>query len=264
MHFIKDVSLPPNAHNLHFYKLKKRKMDPLGTAWLAICPKGVEIYEETNNFKSLLSTFAWPDIEKLHSEVSVNIKTESCLCTELGFFHLQKKRFEVRVVGGGEHKFVYYANSEDHAKSLLAFCRSSHLFQMSLQPKLAEMRVLEAEDKRYRETYIYSENAEFSWNDSQDDHSVSSSQRSAPHPGPSAGRIMATPLQFSSSVPPPPAGDSRQSSQRNGNSQRVSVISSTSSNTTSGIVSDRMHASLEDSDGKCSSSDHTGFACMRK
>ena len=45
MHFIKDVSLPPHAHNLHFYKLKKRKGDPLGTAWLAVCPKGIQIYE---------------------------------------------------------------------------------------------------------------------------------------------------------------------------------------------------------------------------
>ena len=45
MHYIKDVSAPPTAHNLHFYQLKKRKADPLGTAWLGICPKGVEIYE---------------------------------------------------------------------------------------------------------------------------------------------------------------------------------------------------------------------------
>ena len=45
MHYIKDVSAPPTAHNLHFYQLKKRKTDALGTAWLGICPKGLEIYE---------------------------------------------------------------------------------------------------------------------------------------------------------------------------------------------------------------------------
>ena len=45
LHFIRDVCLPPTAHNLHFYKLKKRKQDTKPTAWLAICPTGIEIYE---------------------------------------------------------------------------------------------------------------------------------------------------------------------------------------------------------------------------
>jgi hypothetical protein len=71
MLFIKDVTLSAHAHNLHFYKLKKRKMDDLGSAWLAICPSGIQIYEEVNRFKSLLSSFAWPDIKKLHVEVGV-------------------------------------------------------------------------------------------------------------------------------------------------------------------------------------------------
>ncbi len=45
MNYIRDVSMQPTGHNLHFYKLKKRKTDSLGTAWLGICPKGIEIYE---------------------------------------------------------------------------------------------------------------------------------------------------------------------------------------------------------------------------
>lgn len=35
------------------------------------------------------------------------------------------------------------------------------------------------------------------------------------------------------------------------NNQRLSVVSDASSNTTSGIVSDRMAASFDDGDGKC-------------
>lgn len=55
MHFIKDVSAPPAAHNLHFYRLKKRKTDALGTAWLGICPKGIEIYEVNHTLYLTLS-----------------------------------------------------------------------------------------------------------------------------------------------------------------------------------------------------------------
>ena len=49
MQYIKDVTAPPTAHNLHFYRLKKRKTDIIGTAWIGICPKGIEIYEVRHN-----------------------------------------------------------------------------------------------------------------------------------------------------------------------------------------------------------------------
>ena len=53
MHYIRDASLPPAGHNLLFYRLKKRKTDDLGTAWLGICPKGIEIYEVGLKWKFL-------------------------------------------------------------------------------------------------------------------------------------------------------------------------------------------------------------------
>jgi hypothetical protein len=85
---------------------------------------------------------------------------------------------------------------------------------------MAELRLMEAEDRRYRETYIYSENTEWS------DNSANST----------------TLPEGAQALVAPPSG---KRSGRTGNSQRQSVISSTSSNTTSGIVSDRMHASLD-------------------
>lgn len=43
--FIKETSSPPSAHNLHFYRLRKKKTDKAWNAWLGICAKGIEIYE---------------------------------------------------------------------------------------------------------------------------------------------------------------------------------------------------------------------------
>ena len=43
--FIRELSAPPLQHNAHLYKLKRTKDEPLGTAWLGICPRGIEIYE---------------------------------------------------------------------------------------------------------------------------------------------------------------------------------------------------------------------------
>jgi hypothetical protein len=45
-YYIRDVCMPPTPHNMHFYRLRRRKYDQLpGSIWLAICPKGLEIYE---------------------------------------------------------------------------------------------------------------------------------------------------------------------------------------------------------------------------
>ena len=43
--FIKETSVSPAAHNLHFYRLKKKKTDKIFNAWLGICARGIEMYE---------------------------------------------------------------------------------------------------------------------------------------------------------------------------------------------------------------------------
>lgn len=49
--FIKETSVPPSAHNLHFYRLRKRKTDKVWNVWLGICAKGIEIYEVYSDFR---------------------------------------------------------------------------------------------------------------------------------------------------------------------------------------------------------------------
>ena len=56
--FIRELSAPPTAHNTHLYKLKRSKHEPLGTAWLGICPRGIEIYEVSTSLGT-----AWLGIE---------------------------------------------------------------------------------------------------------------------------------------------------------------------------------------------------------
>lgn len=47
--FIREASSRDSftlAHNSHLYRLKQKKHDPdPGTLWLAICTKGIELYE---------------------------------------------------------------------------------------------------------------------------------------------------------------------------------------------------------------------------
>ena len=50
--YIKETSSPPSAHNLHFYRLRKKKTDKVWNAWLGICAKGIEIYEVTSHLPS--------------------------------------------------------------------------------------------------------------------------------------------------------------------------------------------------------------------
>lgn len=126
-------------------------------------------------------------------------------------------------------KFTYYTGSDDRSKYLLQLCRASHLFQITVQPKLAEIRHLEAEDMRrfresHREAYIYSNPLEL---DRDQGRGWSGKF--------SHGSSQINGLQ---SIPGSSVMD-----------QRVSVISNTSSNTTSGIVSDRMYQSFDDSEG---------------
>lgn len=190
--FIKETSVSPAAHNLHFYRLKKKKTDKIFNAWLGICARGIEMYEDLDDgFKDLISTFLWPDIGKLTFD---------------------KKKFEIRSVGApAGRKFTYYTESDVKSKFLLTLSRNTHMFQMAIQPKLMEIRHLEEEDKRrYRESYIYSD-----------------------------PRDLVTNGPYRSNISP-------RSKTAMGN--RYSVISNASSNTTSGIASDKMTVSFEDSD----------------
>lgn len=131
--------------------------------------------------------------------------------------YLQKKKFEIRA--GGPHesrRLQYYTGSDERSKYLFWLCRNTHLWQMTLQPKLAEIRHLEEADKRqFKEAYIYSE----------PELSSTLSKQTSFH---KANGLVGLSLD-----------------------QRVSLYSNTSSNTTSGIVSDKVF-SFDESEGKFS------------
>lgn len=46
--YVRECSSPPGAHNLHFYRVRKKKTDKVCNTWLAICARGVEVYEVGN------------------------------------------------------------------------------------------------------------------------------------------------------------------------------------------------------------------------
>ncbi|GFN94468.1 Ferm domain containing 6 [Plakobranchus ocellatus] len=191
LRYIKVASSPPGAHNLHLYTVRKRKSDKACNTWLAVCAKGVEIYEDDAGYKNHISTFLWKDIGKLYFD---------------------KKKFEIRSVqSAGGRRFMYYTDCDIKSKYLLNIARGTHMFQMAIQPKLMEIQHLDNEDqKRYRASYTYS--------DSRD-----------------RGLLQHSPSKSVSA-----AGSSC--------NQRYSLISDASSNTTSGIVSDRMAVSFDDGD----------------
>ena len=96
---------------------------------------------------------------------------------------------------------------------------------MTLQPKMAEIKHLEEVDKRqFKESYIYSD-----VNDLAREHETS------------RGKKGLTSFHKSNGLTPSTSGVTLD--------QRVSLYSNTSSNTTSGIVSDKMH-SFDESEGK--------------
>ena len=124
------------------------------------------------------------------------------------------------------HKMTFYTVGSDMSKYLLSQCISTHEFQRSLLPKLKEIRHLEAEDrKRYKESYIYSDSRDLAL-----EHQTSKA------------------LQLSFRIPK----SIKSPATRSVLDPRFSVISSSSSNTTSGIVSDRPHFSFDESEGECS------------
>ncbi|RUS84496.1 hypothetical protein EGW08_007735 [Elysia chlorotica] len=191
LRYIRVASSPPGAHNLHLYTVRKRKSDKVANTWLAVCAKGVEVFEDDAGYKNHISTFLWKDIGKLYFD---------------------KKKFEIRSIqSAGGRRFMYYTDCDVKSKYLLNIARGTHMFQMAIQPKLMEIQHLDNEDqKRYRESNIYSDS------------------RDRSH------------LQHSPSKSVSAAGSSC--------NQRYSLISDASSNTTSGIVSDRMAVSFDDGD----------------
>ncbi|CAH1791696.1 unnamed protein product [Owenia fusiformis] len=198
--YIREVSMSPAAHNLHFYQLRKRKNDPLPNLWMGITSKGIDILEESRNgFKDTISSLLWPSIGKLN---------------------FVKKKFEIRVVGSSQ-KYIYYTGSDERSKYLLSLCINTHVFHMTMQHKLAELRHLQAEDqRRYKESYIYSDPVDLEWEREQT----------------SIHGALSVSLVNCSTIDRKTKAD-----------QRISIISNSSSNTTSGIVSDRMHISFDDS-----------------
>lgn len=136
--YIKEASDITAPHNLHFYKMRRKKGKVWGNVWLGIADSGIHIYEEVENTKSLLSTFSWCDIAKLHFE---------------------KKKFEILSEGSPEYRrFTYFVQSEDLAKHLLWICRMTHHFHMANQSRVADLKKLELDGgKPYREAYIYTD-----------------------------------------------------------------------------------------------------------
>ncbi|XP_071534374.1 uncharacterized protein ex isoform X2 [Panulirus ornatus] len=124
--------------------------------------------------------------------------------SNIGKLSFEKKKFEVRALSY-PGKLTFYTTSDEKSKHLLYLCRLTHQFNLALQPRLAELRRIHEEDRRrYRESYIY---------------------------GDRYGEV---------GVVTDTLGGLRGYLAKTSADQRVSVISNTSSNTTSGIVSDRV------------------------
>ncbi|KAF0311474.1 Protein expanded [Amphibalanus amphitrite] len=182
MAYIREASSMEAPHNLHIYRLKRRKSDTNGSVLLGICPNGIELYqEERNNSRKLMASFVWTNISKLSFE---------------------KKKFEISAL---TQKFTFYTNNDEKSKHLFHLCKQIHLFTQSVKERLAALRQ-RTEDER---------------------------------------RSLGGSLQYTGGL-----HSGWEYLHKSGKSidQRVSVISNTSSNTTSGIVSDRTVQSLDESD----------------
>lgn len=113
--------------------------------------------------------------------------------------YFQRKKFEIRVAKWptSSEKYTYYSSSDEKSKALLALCRLTHQFWMTIQERLSELRCRQEEEERSKLAQLYMFPTETKGHHNSD--------------------------------------------------QRISVISNTSSNTTSGIVSDRVQ-SLDESE----------------
>ncbi|XP_074641597.1 uncharacterized protein LOC141899285 [Tubulanus polymorphus] len=142
--------------------------------------------------------------------------------TSVQRLQFDRKKFQIRMVNGGR-RFAYYTTTQDQAAHLFWLCQKTHQLQMSVKKSLAELRRLELEEKkRYRESYIYSSTDDLAW---EQQHN---------------GDLTYRPRHKAYSDP----------------TNRISVASKTSSGSTSGIVSDRLHASIAGSEENSPFMDH--------
>ncbi|KAH9517641.1 FERM C-terminal PH-like domain, variant 2 [Dermatophagoides farinae] len=283
--FIREASDPMAAHNFHLYKMvsnnKKQSTNSTTSSstandtWLAITITGLMIYASDHHqpircLKTRISFFPWSDIGKLSFD---------------------KKKFEIRSIGPQSRKFIYYAGSEELARFLLWFSRASHQFHLMILPKMREMLKREAEINRrkYRENCISSITSTSSRRTSSSGGNSSvvdggtceigggsntntTSKSTSPFEFSSAAssssserteekclkKCITSDLDISTTSSVCYDGmmigcndSTKDPNDEFQDQQRVSVISNASSNTTSGIASDKMHSGLgeeEDSD----------------
>ncbi|CAG2162344.1 unnamed protein product [Oppiella nova] len=206
--YIREASDASAAHNLHLYRLKNKTAT--SEVWVGICTTGVEINSEEQRISTIHT-----NSHSSHPCAKQKTRISYFTWADIGKLYFDKKKFEIRSTGYPIRKFTYYANTEEMARHLLWLCKVSHQFQLVVQPKMREVKRRESElcRKKFRESYIY------------DDL-------------PLIGRNNKKGSDYSKHT---------NSVLEEISAQRVSVISNASSNTTSGIVSDKVQ-SLEDSD----------------
>ncbi|CAI6344023.1 unnamed protein product [Macrosiphum euphorbiae] len=108
----------------HLYRLRLNKSQPKQTqgcamsicnsVFLAISINGVQIYHESLS-QALTGLFLWNTIVKL--------------CFD-------RKKFELRP--SNVDRMVYYTNSDEKSKRILALCRETHQFSMTVHPRLLD------------------------------------------------------------------------------------------------------------------------------
>ncbi|VVC24217.1 Hypothetical protein CINCED_3A013832 [Cinara cedri] len=119
--FVQEAGL---VHKSHLYRLRLNKSQPKQTqgsafsicnsVWLAICTNGIQLFHESLS-QALSCLFLWNNIVKL--------------CFD-------RKKFELRP--SNADRLVYYTNSDEKSKRLLALCRDTHQFCMMVHPRLLD------------------------------------------------------------------------------------------------------------------------------
>ncbi|XP_042223225.1 FERM domain-containing protein 6-like, partial [Homarus americanus] len=70
--YIREASQHEAPHNLHLYRLRYKKQDPIPQVIVVICARGLDIYEEEPgplpSSRKLISTFQWSNIGNLSFE----------------------------------------------------------------------------------------------------------------------------------------------------------------------------------------------------
>ncbi|XP_036281436.1 FERM domain-containing protein 1 [Pipistrellus kuhlii] len=119
---------------VHFFRLKKDKKEERPTIVLGLTLRGVQVFEEVNRTRQLLQDLPWHRIGKL---------------TVLG------KKFTIRLDGRpAAHKLEFHTGCATRSRHLLRLLRASHQLHLALQPALARLRLEDAHEPCYRETYI--------------------------------------------------------------------------------------------------------------